>query len=109
MFWKSLDFFFFRMDDMKAARPVKRARLTVERTLAFELPDIIHYIYTFSHSCLLSWSLGKGKNVPDFSTVSPSVFEKSVKIAYCFVYNLSMQISYEMVSNAQVHQLTVSL
>ena len=73
---------------MKTARPAKRARLTVERTMALELPDIIHYIYTFSHSCLLSWSLpgplistplGKGKNVPDFSTVNPSGCEKSVK------------------------------
>ena len=47
---------FFRLGDMKAARPAKRARLTVESygTLALELPDIIHYIYTFSHSCLLS-------------------------------------------------------
>ena len=67
------------MDDMKAARPSKRARLTVEEgTLVLELPDIIHYIYTFSHMSFVMIiarsiyfdSIGKGKNVPDFSSPS---------------------------------------
>ena len=53
--------------------------------LARELPYIIHYIYTFSHSCPLSWllpspststPLGKCRNVPDFPTVSPSRCEE---------------------------------
>ena len=52
--------------------------------LALELLDIIHYIYTFSHSCPLSLlpspststPSGKCRNVPDFATVSPSRCEK---------------------------------
>ena len=53
--------------------------------LARELPYIIQYIYTFSHSCPLSrllpspstsTPLGKCRNVPDFPTVSPSRCEK---------------------------------
>ena len=42
------------MNDMKAAQPSKRASKTDRRysvLLALELPDIIHYIYTFSYSC----------------------------------------------------------
>ena len=35
---------------MKAARPAKRARLTVERTLALKLPDILFITLTLSHT-----------------------------------------------------------
>ena len=53
--------------------------------LGARITYIIHYIYTFSLSCPLSWllpspptstPLGKCRNVPDFPTVSPSRCEK---------------------------------